>query len=161
MMSELKELNIRNFRHSYILVIWYILRFLILIRFQNYISKNNIKITLFVVLHVKPLTVKILSVLVCIMWTDITKIMTNKSIRDYCLLMKNMKLFLKESNNLLVKNAIFVYYYSYMKIKINKKTLCVVTIAMICSNLASLWKFQNFGKPIYNPDEHLWYMLQK
>ena len=91
------------------------------------------------VLHVKPLTVKILSILVCIMWTDITKIMTNKSIRDYCLLMKNMKLFLKESNNLLVKKAIYhVYYYSYMKIKINKKTLCVVTIAMICSNLASL-----------------------
>ena len=48
------------------------------------------------VLHVKPLTVKNLSVLVCIMWTDITKIMTDKSIRDYCLLMKNMKLFLKE-----------------------------------------------------------------
>ena len=37
----------------------------------------------------------------------------------------------------------------------NKKTLCVVTIAMIYFNLASLWKFQYFRRPIYNPVEHL------
>ena len=39
----------------------------------------------------------------------------------------------------------------------SKKTLCVVTIAVICSNLASLWKFQYFRRPIYNPVEHLWW----
>ena len=37
--------------------------------------------------------------------------------------------------------------------KKNKKTLCVVTTAMIYSNLAS--KFQYFRRPIYNPVEHL------
>ena len=31
--------------------------------------------------------------------------------------------------------------------KLNKKTLCVVTIAMICSNLALLSKFQYFRRP--------------
>ena len=41
--------------------------------------------------------------------------------------------------------------------KKNKKTLCVITIAMICSNLASIWKFQYFRRPIYNPVEHLWW----
>ena len=40
--------------------------------------------------------------------------------------------------------------------KNNKKTLCVVAIAMICSNLASRWKFQFFQRPI-NPVEHLWW----
>ena len=39
----------------------------------------------------------------------------------------------------------------------NKKTQCVITIAMICSNLASLWKFQYFRWPIYNPVDHLWW----
>ena len=39
----------------------------------------------------------------------------------------------------------------------NKNTLCAVTIAMICSNLASLWKFQYFRRPIYNPVEHVWW----
>ena len=28
---------------------------------------------------------------------------------------------------------------------------------MICSTLASLWKFQYFRMPIYNPVEHLWW----
>ena len=37
----------------------------------------------------------------------------------------------------------------------NKKTLYVVTIAIICSNLASLWKFQYFRRPIYNPVKHM------
>ena len=40
---------------------------------------------------------------------------------------------------------------------LNKKTLCVVTIAMIYSTLASLWKFQYFRMPTYNPVEHLWW----
>ena len=30
---------------------------------------------------------------------------------------------------------------------------------MICSTLASLWKFQYFQRPIYNPVEHLWWSL--
>ena len=30
-------------------------------------------------------------------------------------------------------------------------------IAMICSTLDSLWKFQYFQKPIYNPVDHLWW----
>ena len=33
--------------------------------------------------------------------------------------------------------------------KKNKKTLCVITIAMICSNLASHWEFQYFQRSIY------------
>ena len=45
---------------------------------------------------------------------------------------------------------------SNLKTVINKKTPCVVTIAIICSNLASLWKFQYFRRPIYNPVKHLW-----
>ena len=40
---------------------------------------------------------------------------------------------------------------------LNKKTLCVVTITIICSNLASFWKFQYFRRPIYNPVEYLWW----
>ena len=36
-----------------------------------------------------------------------------------------------------------------------QKTLRVVTITMICSTLASLWKFLYFWRPIYNPVEHL------
>ena len=36
-----------------------------------------------------------------------------------------------------------------------QKTLRVVTITMICSTLASLWKFQYFWRPICNPVEHL------
>ena len=42
-------------------------------------------------------------------------------------------------------------------IKKKQETLRVVTIAMICSTLASLWKFQYFRRPIYNPVEHLWW----
>ena len=38
-----------------------------------------------------------------------------------------------------------------------QETLCVVTIARICSILASLGKFKNFRRPIYKPVEHLWY----
>ena len=38
-----------------------------------------------------------------------------------------------------------------------QETLCVVTIAVICSTLASLWKFQYFRRPIYNPTEQLWW----
>ena len=41
--------------------------------------------------------------------------------------------------------------------KVNKKTLCVLTIALICSNLASFWKFQYFLRPLYNPVRHLWW----
>ena len=41
--------------------------------------------------------------------------------------------------------------------KANKKTVCVVTIAMICSNFVSLWKFQYFWRPIYNLVKHLWW----
>ena len=40
-----------------------------------------------------------------------------------------------------------------------KETLRVVTIAMVCSTLASLWKFQYFRKPIFNPVEHLWWSI--
>ena len=40
-----------------------------------------------------------------------------------------------------------------------QETLCVVTIAMICSNLASLWKSQYFQGPIFNPVEDLWWSL--
>ena len=43
------------------------------------------------------------------------------------------------------------------RMKIEQETLRVVTIAMICSTLASLWKFQNFWRLIYNPVEQLWW----
>ena len=39
----------------------------------------------------------------------------------------------------------------------NKKTLYVLIIAMICPNLASLWQFQYFQRPIYNRVKHLWW----
>ena len=50
-----------------------------------------------------------------------------------------------KNNNLLVKQK--------------QETLCLVTMAMICSTLASLWKSQYFQKPIYNPVEDLWWSL--
>ena len=43
--------------------------------------------------------------------------------------------------------------------KTKQETLNVVTIAMICSTLASLWKSQYFQRPIYNPVEDLWWSL--
>ena len=51
-------------------------------------------------------------------------------------------------NIFFTERSVFIY-------NCNKKTLCVVTIAMIYSNLAS--KFQYFRRPIYNPVEHLWW----
>ena len=41
--------------------------------------------------------------------------------------------------------------------QVKQETLRVVTTAMICSNLAWLWKFKYFRRPIYNPLEHLWW----
>ena len=38
-----------------------------------------------------------------------------------------------------------------------QETLHVVTIVMIYSTLASLWKFQYFRRPIYNQIVHLWW----
>ena len=45
--------------------------------------------------------------------------------------------------------------------KPNNKSLCVVAIAMICSNIVSLWTFQYFRRPIDNPADHLWLMELK
>ena len=56
-------------------------------------------------------------------------------------------------SRLRTKQCFFKTKYS---LKDNKKTLCVLTIAMICSNLTPLWKFQYFRRPIYNPVKHLW-----
>ena len=41
--------------------------------------------------------------------------------------------------------------------KMQQETLRVVTIAMICSTLTTLWKFQYFRRSMYNPVEHLWW----
>ena len=41
--------------------------------------------------------------------------------------------------------------------KSKQKTLHVVTIAMICFTLASIWKFQYFRRHLYNSVEHLWW----
>ena len=38
-----------------------------------------------------------------------------------------------------------------------QETLHVITFAIICSALGSLWNFQDFQRPIYNPVEHLWW----
>ena len=46
---------------------------------------------------------------------------------------------------------------TFINLIANKKTLCVVTIAIICSNLSSLWKSQCFRRPIYNPVKDLWW----
>ena len=46
---------------------------------------------------------------------------------------------------------------NYGKVQTKKETIRVVTIAMICSILVSLWKFQYFQRPIYNLVEHLWW----
>ena len=48
-------------------------------------------------------------------------------------------------------------YYIYNCVEIKQETLRVVTIAVICSTLASLWKFQYFRKPIYNSVKYLWW----
>ena len=45
----------------------------------------------------------------------------------------------------------------FIWIQRKQKTLRVVTITMICSTLASSWKFQYFQEPIYNPVKHLWW----
>ena len=58
------------------------------------------------------------------------------------------------NKKLLIKNLNLL---NSSEMKINKKTLCNLTIAMICSNLASFWKFQDFRSPIYNPVEYLWW----
>ena len=51
-------------------------------------------------------------------------------------------------------------YEKFMNIWIYKQeTLRVVTIVMICSSLVSLWKFQHFQRPIYNPVQDLWWNL--
>ena len=44
----------------------------------------------------------------------------------------------------------------WFRSKWKQGTLRVVTIAMICSILSSLWKFQYFRRPIYKPIEHQW-----
>ena len=51
----------------------------------------------------------------------------------------------------------FSLLFFYFRTKVNKKMLCVLTIAMICSKLASLWKFQYFRRPIYSAVEHPWW----
>ena len=51
-------------------------------------------------------------------------------------------------------------YRSTEKVKIiqsyQQETLRIVTISIIFSTLASLWKFQYFRRPIYNRVKHLW-----
>ena len=48
----------------------------------------------------------------------------------------------------------FIRNYTWV-FKKEQEMLCVVAIAMICSILASLWKFHYFWKPMYDPVEHL------
>ena len=55
-----------------------------------------------------------------------------------------------------LQHIIFVWRRS-VSLKLKQETLRVVTIAMICSTLAWLWKFQHFRRPIYDPVEHLWW----
>ena len=40
--------------------------------------------------------------------------------------------------------------------KRKQEILRAVTITIICSTLASLWKFQYFQRPVYNSVEYLW-----
>ena len=58
------------------------------------------------------------------------------------------------------KNARRYHHFTHIIINLPKtkqKMLWVVTIAMTRSTLASLWKFQYFRRPVYNPVEHLWW----
>ena len=58
------------------------------------------------------------------------------------------------------KNARRYHHFTHIIINLPKtkqKMLWVVTIAMTCSTLASLWKFQYSWRPVYNPVEHLWW----
>ena len=70
-----------------------------------------------------------------------------------------MMLNLSKETNILAERAI-----NHLQSKINDKqeTLRVVaTIAIICSTLASLYKFQYFRMPNHNPVEHLQYNFPK
>ena len=51
----------------------------------------------------------------------------------------------------------FLYDNSLRHERVKQETLCVVIIAMICSNLASLLKFQFFRGSTYNLVKHLWW----
>ena len=63
---------------------------------------------------------------------------------------------------LLLRSKFTVMHVKYFQVANNKmkqETLCVETITMICSTLASLWKSQYFQRPIYGPVEDLWWSL--
>ena len=47
----------------------------------------------------------------------------------------------------------------WLLVQTKQETLRVVTIAMTCSTLASLWKFQYFKRGIYDPVKHLWWCI--
>ena len=62
-------------------------------------------------------------------------------------------------NNWACMKTLTKFFKFYFSLNIKQETLCVVTIAMICSTLASLWKSQYFKRPIYNAVEDLWWSL--
>ena len=72
--------------------------------------------------------------------------------------MLHLKRFIIISINLIFETFSIARKASFLQFQFfNKKTLCVITIAMICSSLASLWKFQYFRRSICNLVEHLWW----
>ena len=47
----------------------------------------------------------------------------------------------------------------WLLVQTKQETLRVVTMARICSTLASLWKFQYFKRGIYDPVKNLWWCI--
>ena len=69
------------------------------------------------------------------------------------------KFYLFKWNNLFLESNCVSFKNNNLLVKQKQETLCFVTMAMICSTLASLWKSQYFQRPIYNPVEDLWWSL--
>ena len=88
----------------------------------------------------------------CYTGLQLTKSKFSADINSVRLLLLPVRLFYPTFELLLL-----IFFSLFAKTKVNKKTLCVVAIAMIYSNLASLWTFQYFRRPVYNPVEHLWW----
>ena len=55
------------------------------------------------------------------------------------------------------KNLILITWTIKCEFNQKQETLRVVTLTMICTTFASLWKFQYFWRSIHNPVEHLWW----
>ena len=83
--------------------------------------------------------------------TSFSKIVgKNKKENEHCHVLHSIRS--HRSSKLFIKHTIAKDYFKdifWDYFIFNKKTLCVVIIAIISYNVASLWKFQYFRRPIY------------